>query len=64
MDRWAIIVVRNNGVDAEILGHLFNSSVEAHRHARGFLDRLQGVTMEVVKIFVPLQGEPVCPRTA
>lgn len=59
MDRWAIIVVRSNGVGVEVLEHLFKSAAEAHQHARHFQERVLGVTMEVVKVSIPMQGEPV-----
>ncbi len=59
MDKWAIIVVRSNGTDVEVLEHLFKSPAEARQHALHFLERVQGVTMEVVKVTIPMQGEAV-----
>lgn len=60
MDRWVIIVVRSNGKDVEILPHLYDSEQAACGDAEWQLTRWLGVTLEVVKIFVPLQGVQVC----
>lgn len=59
MDRWAIIVVCNNGTDVEVIEHLFKSAAEAHQHAAHIQERVLGATLEVVKVVVPMQGEPV-----
>ena len=59
MDYYAIIVVRSNGKDVEVLEHLFKTAEAAHEYAQPNLKRWLGVTLEVVKVTVPLQGEPV-----
>ncbi len=59
MDRWALIVIRANGADVEILSHLFKSAAEAHEYGAWNASKWKGVTLEVVKVTVPLNGEKV-----
>ncbi len=59
MDKWIILVIRNDGTTTEILNELYDHAETAHEQARWHLTRWRGVTLEVAKVFVPLNGEKV-----
>ena len=59
MDRLVVIVVRSNGKDVEVLPFMYLTPAEARLAAQYDQERWLGVTLEVVKVAVPLQGEKV-----
>jgi hypothetical protein len=58
-ERWAVVVIRANGTDRELLSDLYETEAAAIDYSRVFLGWCQMITVEVVPVSVPAAGIPV-----